>query len=115
MLNAANLRPPHAAARSQRNLASTSSPAGSSQSTGRPTSARATSSCSCSIAATLGADEQRIHLGVNELDRWAWVDPDQLDHYVLPRIARRIRSIVDNGSRTSYLEHGTLPDRTIAL
>ena len=59
----------------------------------------------------LGADEQHIHLGVNELDRWAWVDLDQLDHYVLPRIARRIRSAVDNGSRTSYLEHGKLPDR----
>jgi len=56
----------------------------------------------------LGADEQRIRLD-DELDRWEWVNLDQIDGYVLPRIARRIRSAVSNGTTASYLEHGELP------
>lgn len=54
---------------------------------------------------TLGDDEHRIRLEGNELDRWAWIDLDELDGYVLPRIARRIRSAISNVT-TSYLEHG---------
>lgn len=59
----------------------------------------------------LGADEQLIRLDVDELDRWAWVELDQLDRYVAPRITRRIRSAVGNGTSASYLEHGELPTR----
>jgi 8-oxo-dGTP diphosphatase len=50
----------------------------------------------------LGA--QSIKLDGRELDRWAWVEPAQLDQYVIDRIARRIRSSLVTGS--SYLEHG---------
>lgn len=58
----------------------------------------------------LGADEQRIHLAIDEIDRWDWVALDTLHRYVLPRIARRIRSaVVGNGTQTTYLEHGELP------
>jgi 8-oxo-dGTP diphosphatase len=57
----------------------------------------------------LGADEQRIRLDTDELDKWQWVALDQLDHFVLSRIARRLRAAVGNGDRTaSYLEHGAL-------
>ena len=54
----------------------------------------------------LGADEDRVRLDGDELDRWEWVELDQLDDYVLPRIARRIRSAVGTGTSGSYLEHG---------
>lgn len=57
----------------------------------------------------LSADEHRIRLDVDELDRWAWVELDQLDRFVVPRIARRIRSAASNGTSASYLEHGQLP------
>ena len=60
----------------------------------------------------LGADEDRIRLDGEELDRWAWVALNDLDSYVLPRIARRIRSAVDKGNSASYLEHGQLPARS---
>jgi len=60
----------------------------------------------------LGADEDHIRLDGDELDRWEWVELDQLDDYALPRIARRIRSAVSNGTRASYLEHGELPAGT---
>ncbi len=56
----------------------------------------------------LGADEQRIQLDGDELDRWEWVELDQLDSYVLPRIARRIRTAKGGGTSASYLEHGQL-------
>lgn len=57
----------------------------------------------------LGADEQRILFDCDELDRWQWVSLDQLDSYVVPRIARRIRAVVGNGTSTTNLEHGQLP------
>ncbi len=60
----------------------------------------------------LGADEQRIRLDIDELDRWAWVELDELDSYVLPRIARRLRSVGGNGTSAGYLEHGELPTDT---
>lgn len=53
----------------------------------------------------LGADEARIRLDRTELDRWAWVELDRLDDYVLDRIARRVRSTVTTGG--AYLEHGS--------
>lgn len=62
----------------------------------------------------LGDDERRIRLDADELDRWQWVDLDQLDRYVLPRIARRIRSTVSNGTSAGYLEHGELPAGMVA-
>lgn len=57
----------------------------------------------------LGTDEHRIQLEATELDRWAWVELDQLDQYVQPRIARRIRSAIGDGTPASYLEHGEPP------
>lgn len=49
----------------------------------------------------IGSD---IQLDTLELDHWAWVELDELDQYVLERIAKRIRSTAIDGSR--YLEHG---------
>ena len=60
----------------------------------------------------LGADEKRIQLDGEELDRWEWVELDYLENYVLARIARRIRSAIGNGTATTYLEHGQPPTRT---
>lgn len=50
----------------------------------------------------LGRD--RITLDDRELDRWEWVELARLDHYVIDRIARRIRSTV--AGNTPYLERG---------
>ncbi len=52
----------------------------------------------------LGDDEPRIRLDGEELDRWEWVAVDELDEYVVDRIARRIRSTV--AASTTYLENG---------
>jgi len=46
----------------------------------------------------------QIELDGAELDRWKWVDLDELDNYVHERIARRIRSTLSTGG--AYLEHG---------
>lgn len=55
----------------------------------------------------LADDEQHIHLGTDELDRWEWVRIDQLDDYVIPRLARRIRTAATlNDTTSAYLEHG---------
>ncbi|MCW0212547.1 MAG: NUDIX hydrolase [Pseudonocardia sp.] len=45
-----------------------------------------------------------IRLDGHELDRWEWVELAQIEHFVIDRIARRIRSIVQGA--TAYLEHG---------
>lgn len=52
----------------------------------------------------LGADVDRIRLDDQELDRWEWVALDDLDTYVIGRLARRIRSTAQGGPH--YLEHG---------
>jgi 8-oxo-dGTP diphosphatase len=52
----------------------------------------------------LGSDAERIELDENELDKWEWVSLDNLERFVVDRIARRIRSTVAYGS--AYLEHG---------
>ena len=58
----------------------------------------------------LGDDTQRICLDGEELDCWKWVELAQLDSYVIPRIARRIRSAAaTNNNGPSYLEHGEVP------
>ncbi|MGH4027255.1 MAG: NUDIX domain-containing protein [Pseudonocardiaceae bacterium] len=55
----------------------------------------------------LADDEQRIKLASNELDQWEWVGLDQLDDYVIPRLARRIRTAATlKPTSNSYLEHG---------
>lgn len=55
----------------------------------------------------LADDEQRIQLGTHELDQWEWVGRDQLDDYVIPRLARRIRTAITlNTTRCAYLERG---------
>jgi 8-oxo-dGTP diphosphatase len=41
----------------------------------------------------LGADETRIQLASDELDRWEWVPVGQLPGYVIPRLARRLTSL----------------------
>jgi 8-oxo-dGTP diphosphatase len=57
---------------------------------------------------TLGSDESRIKLDLEEVDRWAWVTIDALDQYLIPRLARRIRSIAIAHPRHGlYLEHGS--------
>jgi 8-oxo-dGTP diphosphatase len=56
----------------------------------------------------LGADEQRIQLGANELDRWQWVPVSQLPEYAIPRLARRLTSAyrAHAAGTQLYLEHG---------
>jgi 8-oxo-dGTP pyrophosphatase MutT (NUDIX family) len=55
----------------------------------------------------LGDDEHRIRLGADELDRWEWVSLDHLDDYLIPRLARRVRSAATlDGTTGVYLEHG---------
>lgn len=52
-------------------------------------------------------EEQHIKLATDELDQWGWVGLDQLDDYVIPRLARRIRSAATlNATSDAYLEHG---------
>lgn len=53
----------------------------------------------------LGADEARISLPADELDRWEWVNLAQLDDYVIDRIACRVRTAVASPS-VAYLEYG---------
>lgn len=54
----------------------------------------------------LGDDEQLIQLAADELDRWKWVELLLLESYVLPRIARRLRSAIGAGADQIYLENG---------
>ena len=52
----------------------------------------------------LGDDAERIRLADDELDRWEWVAVADLESYVIPRLARRLRTTAQDGPR--YLEHG---------
>lgn len=55
----------------------------------------------------LGPNADRIKLDPTELDDWRWVNPVQLDEFLLARLARRIRSTIEAGESNSlYLEHG---------
>lgn len=54
-------------------------------------------------------DVCQIRLAAGELDQWEWVSLDELDQYVLARIARRIRSSLRDGVAHQYLEHGEIP------
>jgi len=56
----------------------------------------------------LGADEHRIQLGADELDRWEWVPVSQLPEYVIPRLARRLANAhqAHVAGTQLYLEHG---------
>jgi 8-oxo-dGTP diphosphatase len=56
----------------------------------------------------LGADQNRIQLTNNELDRWEWVPVQQLTDYVIPRLARRLTSAhhAHSAATPTYLEHG---------
>jgi 8-oxo-dGTP diphosphatase len=56
----------------------------------------------------LGADENRIQLESDELDRWEWAPVDKLPDYVIPRLARRLTSAHHSYSAETptYLEHG---------
>jgi hypothetical protein len=54
----------------------------------------------------LGEDEQRIQLDGVELDRWEWIAVHQLDDYLIPRLARRVRSLMNGSNDGAYFEHG---------
>ena len=56
----------------------------------------------------LGADENRIQLAGDELDRWEWVPVQRLTEYVIPRLARRLTSAhrAYSAATPTYLEHG---------
>jgi 8-oxo-dGTP diphosphatase len=56
----------------------------------------------------LGADEDRIQLASDELDRWEWVPVGRLPDYVIPRLARRLTSAHHAYSAATpiYLENG---------
>jgi 8-oxo-dGTP diphosphatase len=56
----------------------------------------------------LEADENRIQLASDELDRWEWVSVQLLPDYVIPRLARRLTSAhhASSAARPIYLEHG---------
>jgi 8-oxo-dGTP diphosphatase len=58
----------------------------------------------------LGADEERIQLARDELDRWEWVPVQRLTDCVIPRLARRLTSAHHAYSAQApvYLEHGQL-------
>jgi len=51
------------------------------------------------------ADTERFVLAAEELDGWRFVHPDDLDDYVIPALARRIRSCLASDP-TVYLENG---------
>lgn len=53
---------------------------------------------------SLGTDAERIELDGKELDHWEWVSLNDLESYVIPRLARRIRATAQGSSQ--YLEHG---------
>jgi 8-oxo-dGTP pyrophosphatase MutT (NUDIX family) len=53
----------------------------------------------------LGADEARVQLPADELDRCEWVGLEQLDDYVIDRIAHRVRAAVET-PLVAYLEYG---------
>ena len=63
--------------------------------------ARVRSACDPSAVTPIPAQVSRSNTG----DRFR-PEFDQLDRYVLLRIARRIRSAVGNGTSAGYLEHG---------
>ena len=54
----------------------------------------------------LGADEARIRLPADELDRKEWVELSRLDDYVIDRISNRIRAAAVLSSSATYLEYG---------
>jgi 8-oxo-dGTP diphosphatase len=56
---------------------------------------------------SLGAEVERIHLDHSELKGWNWVRIEDLEQFVLDRIARRIRSTLSGAA--PYLEHGSIP------
>lgn len=54
------------------------------------------------------ADEPEIVLQASELDDWAWVPIEQIEDYVIPRLARRVRQAFRAAelNTTGYLEYG---------
>jgi 8-oxo-dGTP diphosphatase len=56
----------------------------------------------------LGADDKRIQLESDELDRWEWVPVRDLPDYVIPRLALRLTSAhhAYSAGTPVYLEHG---------
>lgn len=56
----------------------------------------------------LGSDEGRITLDGEELDHWEWVEVEQLEDYLIPRLHRRLARAFDAhyGTAMLYLEHG---------
>ena len=58
----------------------------------------------------LGADQDRIQLASDELDRWEWAQVQRLPDLVIPRLARRLTSAhhAYSAGTPIYLEHGEL-------
>ncbi|KDN23229.1 NUDIX domain-containing protein [Amycolatopsis rifamycinica] len=56
----------------------------------------------------LGSDEDAVVLDGVELDHWEWVPVDNLDEYLIPRLARRLKHAYQAHvtDTTLYLEHG---------
>lgn len=59
------------------------------------------------LGEAFGLDRAPRRLVAGELDRWEWVGVDRLDDYLIPRLARRVRSATALDATTgAYLEHG---------
>lgn len=58
----------------------------------------------------LGEDERRIRLDYVEVDKTEWVKVENLAHYVIPRLVRRLSSAyrAHGSGAILYLEHGQL-------
>lgn len=50
-----------------------------------------------------------IRLRANELSEWRFVSVDELDRYVIPVMARRLRALLAGGDAVGYLEEGATP------
>lgn len=55
----------------------------------------------------LGSDEAAISLDGVEIDGLHWVPEDELDQYLIGRLARRVRAVLGGDTTAGlYLEHG---------
>jgi 8-oxo-dGTP pyrophosphatase MutT (NUDIX family) len=56
----------------------------------------------------LGNDEHRIRVASTEIDKFEWINANELGHYVIPRLERRLTNAYAAHTAGSpfYLEHG---------
>lgn len=56
---------------------------------------------------TLTGRDHLIRLQADELDRWEWVTPGQLESHLVPRLARRVEKALHHHDKYAlYLQHG---------